>query len=276
VLESEAWRGRTGALWASHADALDQQLEPAGDAGLKALDARPGERVLDLGCGSGATTAKLWDAVAPHGSVVGVDISPDQIEVARRRVKGGARFEVADAQTFPFERNSFDALFSRFGCMFFDDPDAAFRNLFGALGPEGRAVLVVWREIGLNPWAALPAGVGAELFGPEEPASPGAPGLFGWAAPSVFEPILRNAGFRDVAWTEVDMTLTIGEASERDPIEGAAKMLLRVGPLARRLRDRPDEARVEAGRRLAPRLRSYVNDGRVRIPGAIWVVRARC
>jgi ubiquinone/menaquinone biosynthesis C-methylase UbiE len=120
--------------------------------------------VLDLGCGSGATTAKLRDAVAPHGSVVGVDISPDQIEVARRRVRGGVRFEVADAQTFPFERNGFDALFSRFGCMFFDDPDAAFGNLSGALRPKGRAVLVVWREIGLNPWAALRAGVGAELF----------------------------------------------------------------------------------------------------------------
>jgi hypothetical protein len=72
------------------------------------------------------------------------------------------------------------------------------------------------------------------------------------------------------------MTLTIGEASERDPVEGAAKMLLRVGPLARRLQDRPDEARAEAGRRLAPRLRSYLDDGRVRMPGAIWVIRARC
>lgn len=273
--ESEAWRGQMGALWASHAEALDQQLEPAGNAGLEALNAQPGEHVLDLGCGSGATTARLSASVAPDGRVLGIDISPDQIEVARQRFVGGRMaFEMADAQTFAFEPNSFDAMFSRFGCMFFDDPQAAFNNLVGALRPGGRVVLVVWRAINLNPWAELPARVGAELFGPAEPAPPGAPGPFGWADHSVFEPVLARAGLQEVTWRSVDITLKLGRDIEGDPVQRAVDMLFRVGPLARRLRDQPEEARTEAARRLAPRLQGYLRGEWVRMPGAVWVTEA--
>ena len=276
MLESEAWRGRMGALWASHAEALDQQLEPAGEAGLNVLRAQPGEHVLDLGCGSGATTSRIWASVAPEGGVLGIDISPDQIDIANQRFGGsGIKFEAADAQTFAFESDRFDAVFSRFGCMFFDDPQVAFRNLVGALKPAGRVVLVVWRDISLNPWAELPGKVGTELFGPAEPAPLGAPGPFGWADPSVFEPVLRHAGLREITWSAVDTTLKLGREAEPDPVVRAVDMLLCVGPLARRLRDQPEESRTEAARRLAPRLQGYLQDGWVRMPGAIWVIEAR-
>jgi SAM-dependent methyltransferase len=231
--------------------------------------------VLDLGCGSGATTARLSASVAPEGRVLGIDISPDQIDIANQRFGGGRIvFQVADAQTFAFEPERFDAIFSRFGCMFFDDPQVAFRNLAGALLPVGRVVLVVWRDISLNPWAELPAKVGDELFGPAEPAPPGAPGPFAWADPSVFEPVLRRAGLREITWSGVDTTLKLGRKAEPDAVQRAVDMLLCVGPLARRLRDQPEAARVEAARRLAPRLQAYLQDGWVRMPGAIWVIEA--
>lgn len=274
--DADEWRGRLGALWARHADALDQQLAPTGEAGLAALDPRPGEAMIDLGCGSGATSAGLWQRVAPDGFVLGLDLSADQIELARRRFAAdGLAFEVADAGSYPFAPGRFDGLFSRFGCMFFDDPVAAFRSLRAALKPDGRAVLVVWRELGLNPWAALPGAIGAELFGPEEPSPPGAPGPFAWADPATFEPILREAGFRGIARRAVETSLRLGDPRDPDPIARAAAVLVSVGPLARRLRDRSEEERAEAARRLAPRLQGFLGEGWVRMPGAIWVVEAR-
>jgi SAM-dependent methyltransferase len=276
MLEAEFWSGPMGRLWAAHADALDGQLELPGNEGLRVLRAAPGERILDLGCGSGGIVAKLCDAVAPDGAVVGLDISADQIEVARRRVRSDlARFEVGDAETFDFGQDRFDALFSRFGCMFFSDPVKAFGNVRGAMKPGARAVLVVWREPKLNPWAKVPAELAAEMLGPAEPAPPDAPGLFSWASPSVFKPILENAGFSDVEWSERQTTLKLSEQSTADPLEQAVNMSFRIGPLARRMRDQPDDLRAEAARRLAPRLRPFLSDGWVRMPGTIWIVRAR-
>jgi SAM-dependent methyltransferase len=277
MLESEFWAGAMGRQWASNADALDQQLEPAGDEGIRVLRAQPGERILDLGCGAGGVVAKLCEAVAPDGAVMGLDISRDQIEAAKRRVRSPlARFELGDAETFPFEPAGFDALFSRFGCMFFSDPRKAFGNARSALKPGARVVLVVWRGVELNPWAAVPADVAAEILGPLPPSPPGTPGVFAWASPAYFRPILEDAGFTEVTWSERRTMLMLSEDIDGGPIERAISMLFRVGPLARRMRDQPDELRAEAARRLAPRLEPFLEGELVQMPGAIWIVQARC
>nr|NIP77423.1 methyltransferase domain-containing protein [Xanthomonadales bacterium] len=177
MVEAEQWAGDMGREWSLRAEALDRQLAPAGEAGMRVLAPQPGERILDLGCGSGATTEALSRAVAPDGHVTGVDISADQIAVARARPgNAGAAFIVGDAQNHPFEVATFDALLSRFGCMFFDEPVAAFTNLRRALMPGARAVLLAWRAMAMNPWAAVPTQVGAEVLGPVDPPPPGAPG----------------------------------------------------------------------------------------------------
>lgn len=274
--EEELWAGQLGKTWARLGEAIDRQLEPAGTVGIAALAPQRGEAILDLGCGAGATTAHLSHAVGPAGHVTGVDISPDLIAVARTRSGNErAEFIVGDAQTRAFEPAAYDALFSRFGCMFFNDPAATFANLRQAMKPGGRAVLVVWREMRLNPWATMPAGVGAEMFGPADPPAPGAPGPFAWAHPEFFRPILDEAGFSGIAWTEAPLMLQVGEEGPHDPVERAATLLVHLGPLARRLRDAPNELRRAAAARLAPKLRPFVSDGWVRLPGAIWVISAR-
>ena len=274
--EAEFWAGDMGKEWSRRADALDRQLAPAGAAGLAALAARLGERILDLGCGSGATTAELCRAVGPGGGVTGVDISPDQIAAARVRPGNErAEFVVGNAETRPFEDATYDALFSRFGCMFFGDPPAAFRNIRRALKPGASAVMVVWRDLKLNPWAAIPARVGAEVLGPADPPAPGTPGPFGWADPMIFQPILESAGFTGLEWTEQPVTLQIGEAGTDGPVERAAAMQMRIGPLARRLKGLPAETREMVSTRLAPELEPFVRDGWVTMPGLIWVIRAR-
>jgi SAM-dependent methyltransferase len=120
---------RVGA-WAEVREPLERQLAPLGRRALAALAPRPGESVLDIGCGGGETALDLARAVAPDGTVVGVDLSAAVLVFARRAAKGceRVRFVQADAQVFLFEPASFDAAFSRFGVMFFADPTAAFIN----------------------------------------------------------------------------------------------------------------------------------------------------
>jgi SAM-dependent methyltransferase len=276
MVEADSWAGKMGQEWARRVDALDRQLAPAGAAALAALAPRTGERILDLGCGAGATTVELRRAVGPDGAVTGVDISPDQVAVARGRAGNErAEFVVGDAETWPFDAGAYDALFSRFGCMFFGDPSAAYANLHRALKPGARVVLAVWRDLAMNPWAALPAALGAEVLGPLDPPAPGTPGPFAWVDPGIFRPILEGAGFTGLEWEEVPIMLQIGEAELDDPVERAVAMLLRIGPLARRLKGLAPEVRASVAERLAPVLDPYVSDGWVRMPGMIWVIRAR-
>ena len=276
MTEAEIWAGHMGREWALHAEALDRQLANVGEVALTALSALPGEHVLDLGCGSGATTAALSAAVGPSGLVTGVDISPDQVAAAKARPGNErARLLVADAQNHSFEQGSFDALFSRFGCMFFGDPPAAYANLRRALKPGARAVLTAWCPVSQNPWAALPAGAAAEVLGPADPPAPGVPGPFAWATPEVFRPILEGAGFTGLEYREVPVTMQIGESGDGDPVRRAVAMMLRIGPAARRLKGMPEAARDQVATRLAPALEPYVSDGWVRLPGLIWVITAR-
>jgi ubiquinone/menaquinone biosynthesis C-methylase UbiE len=132
----------TGRRWLERYEAVDGQIAPFGLRAMGAADVRPGERVLDVGCGCGETSLELARRVGASGSVTGVDISRLLIETSRQladRLKvSNVRFEAADAETVPLPTQSFDLVFSGFGVMFFDDPEAAFRNLRNALRPGGR------------------------------------------------------------------------------------------------------------------------------------------
>src|SRR3546814_2320304 len=138
--------------WSSDVCSSDL-LAPLGRAAMNALTAMPGERILDIGCGSGQTSLELGGAVEPGGEVLGIDLSAPLLEVAQRRNSGhqGLRFVQGDAQVFPFAPASFDAAFSRFGVMFFADPVAAFLNIRRGLKPGGRLAFACWRSLEENP-----------------------------------------------------------------------------------------------------------------------------
>jgi SAM-dependent methyltransferase len=265
------WNETGSVAWVELQDMLDTQVEPMGRPVIELLDPKPGERVLDVGCGCGQTVLTLADRVGREGEVLGMDISGPMLEVARRRTKGlpQVRLEQADAQVCAFDAQRYDAVYSRFGVMFFDDPPAAFANLRRALKPGGRLAFLCWRPMAENPIMALPMQVAAKHVALPPPPPPGAPGPFAFADADRVRTILQQAGFADVSLTPQDMP------AGGNTVEGALTLALRVGPLGALLRENPGTGPVvEADIRAA--LAAHADaDGRVFLDSATWIVTAR-
>lgn len=265
----EYWNATTGQTWADLQERLDTQLEPLGEEAMRALAPKPGERILDVGCGSGQTTLSLAKAVEPGGSVLGVDISRPMLDVARRRSEGGRpTFLEADAQTHSFEPKTFDAAFSRFGVMFFADPVAAFANIRAALKPGGRLTFVCWRRPDENPFMTLPMTAALTFLPPPPPTDPLAPGPFAFADPDRVRNILSQAGFEAIETTPHDRKIGSGD------LEQTLAVTQRIGPLGSMLRGYPEQRdRVIDAVREA--LRPHAGPDGVKLASASWIVTAR-
>ena len=268
--QADYWNAAAGPTWAELQEPLDRQLAPLGKAAMGALKPHAGEHILDIGCGAGDTSLDLALAVAPGGQVTGVDISSTLLKVARRRGEGvaGVSFVEADAQTWPFTTGSFDAVFSRFGVMFFADPAAAFRNIFRALKPGGRMAFICWRSPADNPIMTLPMAAAAAFLTPPPPPEPGAQGPFAFADPKRVRGILTEAGFTDIRIAPHDEKVGGGDLAT---VVGIA---LKIGPLGALLREVPDKREtVIAAVRQA--LAAHDGPDGVKLDSGTWIVTAR-
>ncbi len=262
------WNAGAGETWAALQAQLDRQLEPLGQRTLQALGPKPGEHILDIGCGAGQTTLALAQACRPGGSALGLDISRPLLQLARERATADVTFLEADAQTFAFAPASFDAAFSRFGVMFFADPAAAFANIRKGLKPGGRLAFVCWRAPAENPFMTLPMAAAAPLLPPQAPPTPGGPGPFAFADPELVRKILAAAGFSGVEITPHDQKIGSGD------LDQAITVALRVGPLGAALREHPDkrETVIDAVRGA---LSAHDGPEGVKLDSASWIVTAR-
>lgn len=272
------WNGQSGERWVANQARLDALVAVFGQAAIEAAAPAAGERVLDIGCGAGASTLALAARVGAEGQVLGVDISEPLIDRARALAPkdSPALFQVADASSAALPEGAFDILFSRFGVMFFDDPTAAFAHMRRALRPGGRVAFVCWRGAAENDWMRLPVGALKGILPPSALPHPEAPGPFSFGDRERVARILTAAGFSDIAISPFDAAVPFGEGETRDAaIDDAVKMTLEVGPLSRVLADQPDDIRARASAAVRAAFAGLPGERSVMINGAAWVVMAR-
>ena len=268
----EAWNGDSGHRWVARADERDRVLAPVADTLLAAAAPAPGTRVLDVGCGCGGTTLRTAAQVGATGRATGIDLSGPMLDVARRRAAAAAAvnttFLHADAQTHGFEPRSIDLVISRFGTMFFSDPDAAFANIATSLASAGGLCFATWQPLADNEWLAIP---GAALSAHADlPESADGPGMFAQSDPSVVTAMLGAVGFGDITINPLHVTFTLGRT-----IDEAVDYLADTGP-ARVLLETiaAGPARDAALTDVRDALADHHDRSGVRLGGAIWLITA--
>lgn len=203
-------------------DGTDEMLAPVSEALFDAVDLRPGQTVLDIGCGSGATTLAAATAVDPGGSVHGVDLTAAMLDIARARLAASGLSNVSlvegDVQADPLPRGV-DVAISRFGTMFFDDPIAAFTNVREALRSGGRLCVATWQPLDANAWLVIPgAALLAWITLPDLDGD--GPGMFSQSDPATVTATLDAAGWTDIDVTPTKLALPMG----RDATHAAARL----------------------------------------------------
>lgn len=272
--QTTLWNEQAGPKWVRRQEELDAQLAPIGRAILERLALRSAERVLDVGCGAGATSLDAAEIVRP-GDVVGVDVSEPLLARAAERARGigNVRFLRADAQTHAFGQPRFDVLVSRFGVMFFDDPVRAFANLREATVPSGRMGFVCWRGADENPLFTLPlASVSHLVPTSSEAPTPDAPGPLAFADASRVRSILEAAG-----WTQIEIAphdVDVVYAGTTD-LEAAVDLAFEIGPLGRLVATIDPRERAPLRDAVRGAFVPHLTPKGVVLPSATWLVTAR-
>jgi len=268
------WNGVAGRHWTDRQSVQDTLLAPVTERLIARIDAQAGQRILDIGCGTGAIAIELARQVGPSGHVLGIDISVPMLERARQLTPKDlpADYVLADATVYPFDPASFDLLVSRFGVMFFADPVLSFRNLRTALRPKGRLVFACWREPRENSWMMAPL-MAVYKHVPKLPQlGPEDPGPFSFADEARVKHILSEAGFVDVAMEACPLTFDVAAGKG---LEAAVQGALEIGPASRALEGYPPDVVGAAIRSMREALAPFAKGEAVLLPGAIWIVTAR-
>ncbi len=263
------WNGPGGKSWIASYERIQKSIAGFSESVLAAAAAKPGEKVLDVGCGTGTTTGKLAAAVGDKGHVLGVDISEPLVDVAREQKLMNATFAVSDAATYPFDPATFDLVFSRFGVMFFADPVVAFKNLQRALKPTGRLVFVCWRTPPENPWGLVPMQAALPHLPPYERPGPEDPGQYAFGDRARVERILKAAGFGVPTFEKLDQMTLMGK-----DVPEVLDNLGKFGPLARLFKEATPEQVAAAKESIGKVLVPHVTADGVKLAGACWLVSA--
>ena len=268
------WNGPGGQRWANRQQAQDVVLAPIADLLIDRARPKAGERVIDVGCGSGATTIAFARKVAPSGHAFGVDISGPMLARARESAPRElpVEFVLADATVYPFDPQSFDLLASRFGVMFFADPALSFSNMRKALQPSGRLAFVCWREPRENPFFMAPLQAVYKHVPKLPPQGPEDPGPFAFASEARVHRILGEAGFTRIEMEPCDLALDVAIGRG---IDAAVQGALEIGPASRALEGYPWDVRAAATNSIREALATFAKGETVPLPASIWIVTAR-
>ena len=270
----EYWNSTGGAAWIARQESQDADIALVTGKLLARAGLVPGERVIDIGCGTGNVTVEAVRLVSPNGQVLGVDISEPMLERAKTRLAGVGNVTLvqADATVYPFSEAAFDAVVSRMGVMFFAEPAKSFANIRRALRPGGRLAFACWRGPDENPWVSVPLSAARAHAPAQKPPSANDPGPFSFGSETRVRAILGAAGFAEPAFEKLDLERDLAQGLG---LEHAVTSAMKSGPAIRLFANAPPEtvrAATEAVRRaLAP----FARGDRVPMAAAVWIVTAR-
>ncbi|MEM8653832.1 MAG: methyltransferase domain-containing protein [Pseudomonadota bacterium] len=270
--QEEFWTDAAGPKWVAQQAAMDALLAPVLDLVMDRAPLAAGQSVLDIGCGTGVSVAAALDAVGDTGHVTGLDISQTMLELAADRVKApNATFLKADAQTHSFDQ-SFDAMISRFGVMFFDNSVAAMANLNTALSAGGTMTFAAWGPAPQNPYFMVPAKAAASVLGPMPKADRTLPGPFAFEDSARVLQMMAEAGVENATAETVSIDLT-----PPGPVADTAALMMQIGPAEAAVKyhdaDADAAARVEAA--VADAIAQFDTPRGLRIPACIHIYSAR-
>lgn len=270
--QSDLWNGPAGQAWLHMQALLDSLFEPFEALLVDAVRWHGPHAVLDIGCGTGATTLAIARALAPYGSCTGADLSQMMIDRARQRAAQEtegvhANFRSGDASRLD-GAGPFDMATSRFGVMFFDDPAAAFARIRAAMVPGSPLAAITWRSPAENPFMTCAERAAAPLLPPHPPMQPGAPGQFAFADPEHVRAILDASGWRDITLSPIDIACTMPEA-------GLMPYLSNLGRIGIALQQADAATRDHVFGIVRAAFDPFVDGDTVRFNAACWMIEAR-
>ena len=269
MTQEQLWNGHAGAAWVAMQETLDRLFRPFETALVDAVVDQGARNILDIGCGTGATTIAIARALGDQGHATGADLSQPMIDLARRRADEAgvnAHFVAGDAARIA-PPTSFDMAVSRFGIMFFDDPVAAFVRIRGMLEPGAQFTAFTWRAPAENPFMTCAERAAAPLLPPLPAQAIDAPGQFAFADPERVEAILTDAGWTDIVLTPFD---AVCEMPATD-LDGYLAQMGRIGVMLQQLDAASREPILSTLRQaFAP----FVEGEVVRFTAACWRIDA--
>lgn len=271
----EDWNGEVGERWLKNLVPFESMISPVNAALMKAAAFKPGERVVEVGCGGGKNAVEIAKAVAPSGDYLGVDIAEILVDHSKRRAKEAgvenASFLSSDAQTATLDAPR-DRAFSSFGVMFFEEPEKAFANIRSWVKPGGDFTFSCWAPPDMNPWIGIVGAIAGKYVEMPE-RDPGGPGPFRMADPQATKDLLQRAG-----WKDVDCVLWRGEqllGGEGATPESAADFVLNALAIGEPLDEAGPGVKDKARAEIVEALKPFQKDGSIRMDAASWIVTAK-
>jgi len=244
-------------------------FEPFADDLLELANLVQGEAVLDVACGTGIVSRLAWPKVGSKGRVVGLDINPKMLDVARRSApkKSAIEWTEGSATAMPLPDHSFDVVLCQHGLQYFSDRLSALREMHRVLGDRGRLLLNVWRPVKYNSGHAVFADVLERRINDEAAATRRAP--FKLSDRDELRALVSNAGFRDVA---INLTTRV---TRFPSAEAMVRIMIAGTPLGTAMSEQDASVLQQVIDEVTAGLAEYNDDRGLAIPMQGWVVAAR-
>ena len=273
--QKDFWSGKGGDYWVEKQSEMDIMLNPLGEKALVKLGLQSNSKVLDIGCGCGATTLEIAKIVS-EGAVTGLDISVPMLDKAKSEAKiqgiANVDFKVIDVQVEQLGYEEYDSVYSRFGVMFFDDPFEAFKNIFSSVKVGGELSFVCWQDPSLNPWQSLSLQVIRGYLDMPSPP-PRSPGPFAFHEKDYVKEILEKSGFSNISFNDNQENITMFAGKS---LEEASEDYLAINPVVTEmLKDSPDNLRAKIVESLKEAFAQFHEGDGLLFPSATWVVTAK-